>query len=117
MSEKDNENEISKNVTNEPENIDIVLLATAYTDTEALLFEGILRENDIPYLRKDKGTGEVMGIIMGFSMLGSDFYVERSRFDEAAQLLEAYASPTDENADDDLNNMDTDSWTDDEEDE
>lgn len=81
----------------EDEKADIILLATALSDTEVLLFEGILRENDIPYLKKDKGSGEAMGIIMGFSMFGADFYVERSRFDEAANLLEAYSQPSEDN--------------------
>lgn len=81
-------------VEQEEEKLDIVLLATALSDTEVLLFEGILIENEIPYLKKDKGSGEAMGIIMGFSMFGADFYVERNRFEEAANLLEAYSQPS-----------------------
>ena len=75
------------------DNDEIVLLATALTNIEELLFEGILRENDIPYLKKEKDAGQVMGFIMGYSLYGCDFYVERNRFDEAANLLEAYAMP------------------------
>ncbi|HAN22018.1 MAG: hypothetical protein A2Y15_01195 [Clostridiales bacterium GWF2_36_10] len=79
------------------DNEEIVLLATALSDVEVLLFEGILRENDIPYLKKSKDSGQVMGFIMGFSLYGCDFYVESSRFEEAASLLEAYTTEIDTN--------------------
>ncbi|PKM62946.1 MAG: hypothetical protein CVU97_02920 [Firmicutes bacterium HGW-Firmicutes-21] len=81
---------------------DIVLLVTALSDTEEMIFEGILIQNNIAYLKKKKESGEVTGIIMGFSIFGTNFYVEKERYEEAAELLEAYAQAVEDdfNADD-----------------
>ena len=72
-------------------NNDYELLVTAISDTEELIFESILRNKNIPYMKKKKECGQVTGIIMGFSIFGTDFYADKQYYDEAAGLLEAYA--------------------------
>ena len=59
--------------------------------TDAILCE-ILRDNDIPFMKKERSGGLVTNVIMGFNVFGSDIYVARDRLDEARELYEAYMS-------------------------
>lgn len=86
------EESINKNESAENGQENIVLLVTALNDTEEMIFEGILEGNGIPFLKKKRETGGIMEIYMGFSLYGSDYYVEESLLDEATSLLEAYTS-------------------------
>ena len=69
---------------------DTVLLTTVHDDVEKNLLCGILEEENIPYLLKDRGSGEAVRILSGFSMFGSDIFVPKALFDAANELLEAY---------------------------
>ena len=75
-----------------PANADegVVLLTTVHDEVEKELLCGILEEEEIPFLVKDRGSGEVMRILAGFSMFGCDIYVPEELFDAANGLLEAY---------------------------
>ena len=57
--------------------------------TDAILCE-ILRDNGIPYMRKERSGGVATSVIMGFSVFGSDIYVAREKLEEARELYEAY---------------------------
>ena len=65
-------------------------LTTVHDDVEKSLLCGILEEEGIPYLLKDRGSGEAVRILAGFSMFGCDIYVPEELFDQANELLEAY---------------------------
>ena len=59
--------------------------------TDAILCE-ILQDNDIPFMKKERGGGIAASVIMGFNVFGSDIYVARDRLEEARELYEAYMS-------------------------
>ena len=67
-----------------------VLLTTVHDEVEKNLLCGILEEEKIPFLVKDRGSGEAVRILAGFSMFGCDIYVPEELFDQANELLEAY---------------------------
>ena len=68
----------------------VVLLTTVHDEVEKNLLCGILEEEKITFLVKDRGSGEAVRILAGFSMFGCDIYVPEELFDEANALLEAY---------------------------
>lgn len=65
----------------------VALLATLYDDVSASMYEEILRDADIPFLRRDRGAGGAMRIIMGASLSAIDIYVPADRLDEAQALF------------------------------
>ena len=69
---------------------DTALLTTVHDDVEKSLLCGILEEEGIPFRLKDRGSGEVVRILSGFSQFGSDIFVPLALLDRATELLEAY---------------------------
>ena len=67
-----------------------VLLTTVHDEVEKNLLCGILEEEQIPYLTKDRGSGEVTRILTGFSLFGCDIYVPEALLERATELLDAY---------------------------
>ena len=65
----------------------IALFATLYDDISATMYEEILRDAGIPYLRKDRGAGGAVRIIMGSSLSAVDIYVPETEFDRATELF------------------------------
>ena len=65
----------------------ISLLATLFDEVSVAMYEDILRDADIPYLRRDRGAGGAMRIIMGASLSAVDIYVPADRLDEALALF------------------------------
>ena len=65
-------------------------LTTVHDDVEKSLLCGILEEEGIPYRLKDRGSGEVVRILSGFSQFGSDIFVPKASLERAAELLDAY---------------------------
>ena len=70
-----------------PHDGDLELLTTVYDNTLLPVVESILRDAEIPYLIKERGTGGVMKVFMGFSMMGSDIFVKREHLDTATALI------------------------------
>lgn len=71
-----------------PQTENVKLLCTLNYPEERAVIESMLRSADIPYLARDRGTGEVVRIIMGSnSTLGCDIYVDEERYDEALGLI------------------------------
>lgn len=68
----------------------VVLLTTVHDEVEKNLLCGILEEEEIPFLVKDRGSGEAVRILTGFSMFGCDIYVPEELFEKASELLDAY---------------------------
>ncbi len=71
--------------------------------TDAILCE-ILRDNDIPYMKKERNGGLATNVIMGFNVFGSDIYVAREKLELARELYEAYMSGNAEFDEDTENN-------------
>ena len=70
-----------------PHDGDLELLTTVYDNTLLPVVESILRDAEIPYLIKERGTGGVMKVFMGFSMMGSDIFVKREDLETATALI------------------------------
>lgn len=76
------------NASRQGENVS--LLTTVHDDVEKNLLCGILEEEKIPYLLKDRGSGEAVRILSGFSVFGSDIFVPTELLEKAQELLDAY---------------------------
>ena len=68
----------------------VSLLTTVHDDVECSIICGILEEDKIPFLVKDRGTGEVVRILFGYSMFDSDIFVPNDLLAQASELLDAY---------------------------
>ena len=66
----------------------LVLLCTAVNNIQQAIVESILKGAEIPYLIKERGSGSAVKIIAGFSMFGTDFYVNEENLEEATELVE-----------------------------
>ncbi|NLY85411.1 MAG: DUF2007 domain-containing protein [Tissierellia bacterium] len=80
MSRRDNQSQENKD-------IQLRLLKTVDTNFELDLITNLLKENDIPYILKDHGTGGYMRIISGSSIYGTDILVEELFFEKAKEIL------------------------------
>ena len=63
------------------------LLVTLYDDVLVAMYEELLKEEEIPYLKKDRGTGSAMRIMMGQSFYGTDIYVPSALLEKALELI------------------------------
>ena len=66
------------------------LLTTTHDDVEKMIICGILEEEKIPFLAKDRGAGEAVRVVTGYSMYGCDIYVPKALFEKANALLDDY---------------------------
>ena len=65
----------------------IALLTTVFDEVLASIYESILKEENIPHLKKDRGSGTAMRVLMGASSQGIDFYVPERYLEAAKELL------------------------------
>ena len=68
---------------------DLVLLRTFHDDVSVTMAEEVLRDESIPFIKKDRGTGAAMRLITGYSMYGTDLFVAPDDLEKASALLEA----------------------------
>ena len=66
---------------------DLELLTTAYDPTYLAIVESILSDANIPYLKKDRGSGAAVRVIMGYSMFGTDVFVLKEHLETATALI------------------------------
>ena len=69
---------------------DVALLTTTHDDVEKNIICGILEEENIPFLAKDRGAGEAVRVVTGYSMYGCDIFVPGYLFEKANALLDDY---------------------------
>lgn len=69
---------------------DVTLLTTTHDDVEKMIICGILEEENIPFLAKDRGAGEAVRVVTGYSMYGCDIFVPNDLFEKANALLDDY---------------------------
>ena len=79
-----------------PQNEDLTLLTTVYDPSALMILQSILTDAQIPYLTKERGTGNSMKIIAGFSVFGTDVYVLKEHLETATALI----TPTEEQEED-----------------
>ncbi len=70
-----------------PQNKELDLLTTVYDPSALIVVQSILDDAEIPYLAKERGSGNSMKIIAGFSVFGTDLYVRREQLELAQALL------------------------------
>ena len=81
--------------------MDLELLITVNDRVYQSIVESILKDNEIPYLSKERGSGSAVKIITGLSMFGTDIFVLKSDFERASELMEMLkAEPTEDISDD-----------------
>ena len=68
---------------------DLVLLRTFHDDVSVAMAEEVLRDEEIPFIKKDRGSGGVVRIISGYSMYGTDLFVAPDDLEKASALMEA----------------------------
>ena len=81
---------------------DLAHLATFTEPVSLAIAEEMLHDNDIPYLKKERGCGGVVRILTGYQSFGTDLYVRPEDEERANDVLsplfeEADAEATEEN--------------------
>ena len=66
---------------------DLELLTTVYDEISLACIKSILRDAEIPYLVKQRGSGSSVRIIAGYSIFGADIFVLRETLELAAALI------------------------------
>jgi hypothetical protein len=51
--------------------------------------EEVLRDEEIPFVKKDRGSGGAVRIISGYSMYGTDLFVAPEDLERASALMAA----------------------------
>lgn len=70
-----------------PHDDSLTLLTTVTNPCELLIVESILKDADIPYLKKDRGSGGTVKVITGYTIFGTDIFVLREHYDTAIALI------------------------------
>lgn len=78
-------------------NEDLELLTTVYDEISLACVKSILRDAEIPYLVKQRGSGSSVRIIAGYSIFGADIFVLRETLELASALI-APAEDTEDEA-------------------
>ena len=62
-------------------------LITVYDVAVLGIVRGMLEDEDIPYLVRERGTGSAMRIMTGFSLFGTDVFVPTNAMEVAKGLI------------------------------
>lgn len=68
---------------------DLVLLRSFHDDVSVAMAEEVLRDEEILYVKKDRGSGSAVRLITGYSMYGTDLLVAPEDLEKATALMEA----------------------------
>ena len=66
---------------------EVAHLITVYDVAVLGIVRGMLEDENIPYLVRERGTGSAMRILTGFSMFGTDVYVPTEAYETAKALV------------------------------
>lgn len=69
---------------------DVAVLTTVHDNVELSIVRSILEGEEIPYRVRERGSGNVVKVLAGYSMFGSDILVPASLLEKATELLDAY---------------------------
>ncbi len=72
------------------ESEDVAHLALIEDMASEQLLCGILKDNGIPYMRKERSRGIATSIIAGVAVFGVDIYVSRPFLQKARELYDAF---------------------------
>lgn len=73
-----------------------VLLTTARDDCELGIIRCLLEENGVPFLTRDRESGNYMRLLMGSNIFGTDILVNHEDFEKAQELLDGISAPDEE---------------------
>lgn len=76
-----------------------VKLTTVFNNYDSGIILNLLKNNDIPCIKKDQFTGGYMNLLMGYSVYGQDIYVDEGDYDKALELLQILESTSDADED------------------
>ncbi len=68
---------------------ELALLRTFHDDVSLAMAEEILRDEGIPFLKKDRGSGSAVRLVVGFSTYGTDLLVAPDDLERATELMQA----------------------------
>ena len=74
------------------------LLTTVHDPVQRAITESILRDAQIPYLIRERGSGGAVAVIAGYSVLGSDVFVRDADLETARVLITPPAHNEEEEA-------------------
>ncbi|MBO5939304.1 MAG: hypothetical protein J6Q82_07405 [Clostridia bacterium] len=63
------------------------LLITVHDTVQQMIVESILRDAEIPFLSKSRGSGTAVKVITGFSLFATDIFVLREHLETALELI------------------------------
>lgn len=66
------------------------LLTTTHNPVEMGLVRSILDAEGIPYQIRERGVGNAVTALAGFSIYGSDIFVPKAMLEKAQAIMEAY---------------------------
>ena len=67
-------------------------LTTVHNEAELSIMRSILESENIPYAVRERGSGSIVKVIMGYSMYGSDIFVPKALEAQALELLDAFVN-------------------------
>ena len=70
-----------------PHDENLELLTTVHDSVQQLVIESILRDAEIPFLSKSRGSGTAVKVITGFSLFATDIFVLREHLETALVLI------------------------------
>ncbi len=73
---------------NHDEGLELINLISVTGNYELAVIEGILDDNNIPFVLNDRGSGSAMRLYFGGSIFGSDILVSKRDYEKAKDLIE-----------------------------
>ena len=70
------------------EDLELMNLISVTGNYELAVIEGILDDNNIPFVLNDRGSGGAMRLYFGGSIFGSDILVAKRDYERAKELIE-----------------------------
>ena len=67
----------------------LVLLRSFHDDVSVTMAEEVLRDEEIPFVKKDRGSGSAVRIVVGFSTFGTYLFVAPDDLERATELMQA----------------------------
>ena len=67
---------------------DLALLSTFHDPVSLSIAEELLTEGGVPFLKKERGAGGAVRLIVGFQTFGSDIFVLPEDLERATDLLQ-----------------------------
>lgn len=66
---------------------DLVIVKTASSNYEFAAIQGLLEDNNIPFLVRHREAGSYMRVYMGVTIYGTDFIVSKENLERAKEVL------------------------------